>query len=134
MKQALLRYLLLTDAALLFLLGIFLILAPRQVELAFQFKDLPLGVSYILGLWGCVFLTLAFGYVVASTAPARHVAWVQVGIARGVMECLLGIIYLGRGVVTFQQAGFGLVAAALITIAYIILYPRRGTPIAPTKP
>src|SRR5438552_18682621 len=101
MKQTLLRYLLLLDAAILFLLGALLILAPNQIQLAFQFKDLPLGVNYILGLWGCVFLTMAFGYVVASTAPARHVVWVQVGIARGIAECLLGAIYLARGVVTF---------------------------------
>src|SRR5438045_2553598 len=105
MKQTLLRYLLLTDAAILFLLGALLIFAPGKVQLAFQFKDLPLAVHYILGLWGCVFVTLAFGYVVASTAPLRHVAWVQVGIARGISEFVLAGIYLARGVVTFQQAG-----------------------------
>jgi len=125
MRLALLRYLLIIDAAVLFLLGALLIFAPVQVERAFHFQDLPPAIAYIIGLWGCVFATLAIGYAVAATDPLRHVAWVQVGIARGVLECVLGLVYLARGIVTFQQAGFGLVVAALISIAYILCYPRQ---------
>lgn len=125
MKLFLLRYLLMLDAAVLFLLGALLILAPGQVERAFDFKDLPEAVGYIIGLWGCVFATLGIGYVVAATDPLRHVVWVQVGIARGALECILGIVYLARGIVTFQQAGFGIIVAALISVAYIVLYPRK---------
>ena len=125
MRLALLRYLLIIDAAVLFLLGALLIFAPVQVERAFHFQDLPPAIAYIIGLWGCVFATLAIGYAVAATDPLRHVVWVQVGIARGVLECVLGLVYLARGIVTFQQAGFGLVVAALISIAYILCYPRQ---------
>ena len=124
MKLTLLRYLLMLDAAILFLLGALLILMPRQIELAFQFHDLPPAVSYLIGLWGCVFVTLGFGYVVAATQPLRHLVWVQVGIARGVLECVLGVIYLARDIVTWQQAAFGIIAAAAIAIAYAALYPR----------
>jgi hypothetical protein len=127
MKLTLLRYLLMLDAAVLFLLGALLIFAPRQVEVVFGFKDLPVAVSYLIGLWGCVFVTLGIGYVVAATNPLRHLVWVQVGIARGALECLLGFVYLARGVVTWQQSAFGIIAAALITVAYIVLYPRSGT-------
>lgn len=126
MKLTLLRYVLMIDAAMLLLLGALLIFAPRQIEAAFHFKDLPAAVSYLIGLWGCVFATLGVGYGVAATDPARHVAWVQVGIARGGLECLLGLVYLARGVVTWQQAAFGIVAAGLITGAYLVLYPRGG--------
>jgi len=125
MKYSPLRILLALDAAVLFLLGLFLILAPKQVELAFHFKDLPEGVSYIIGLWGCILATMALGYAVAAMDPIRHVVWVQVGIARGALECVLGAIYLARGIVTWQQAGFGIMIAALVTVAYIVLYPRR---------
>ncbi|TMP96657.1 MAG: hypothetical protein E6L09_14735 [Verrucomicrobia bacterium] len=125
MKYTPLQILLAMDAIVLFLLGLLLVLAPRQVEMAFHFKDLPEGVSYIIGLWGCVLVTLALGYAVAALDPARHVVWVQVGIARGALECLLGLIYLARGNVTWQQAGFGVLVAALITVAYIVLYPRK---------
>src|SRR6266581_3215704 len=117
MKMIFLRYLLMVDAAVLFLLGAILILAPREVEGAFHFRDLPPAVSYLIGLWGCVFATMAIGYGVAATDPLRHVVWVQVGIARGVLECIFGFVYLTRGVVSFQQAGFGIIIAALITIA-----------------
>lgn len=127
MKLTLLRYLLMLDAAILFLLGALLIFAPRQVEAAFHFSDLPPGVSYLIGLWGCVFATMAIGYVVAATDPLRHVAWVQVGIARGALECILGLVYVTRGIVTFQQAGLGIILAAVITIAYLALYPRGSS-------
>src|SRR5438445_4863793 len=113
MKLSPLRILLALDAVVLFLLGALLILAPRHVEFAFHFKDLPGGVSYIIGLWGCGLITLAIGYAVASLDPIRHVVWVQVGIARGALECVLGAIYLARGAVLWQQAGFGIIVAAL---------------------
>src|SRR2546426_225204 len=64
-------------------------------------------------------------HAVAAMDPIRHVVWVQVGIARGALECVLGAIYLARGIVTWQQAGFGIMIAALVTVAYIVLYPRR---------
>jgi len=125
MKLTFLRYVIMIDAAVLFVLGACLICAPKQVELAFQFRDLPDAVSYLLGLWGCMFATLGCGYVMAATDPLRHVVWVQVGIARGALECVLGLIYLSRGVVTWQQAAFGLITAALMTSAYVVLYPRQ---------
>lgn len=124
MKLTLLRYLLIVDAAVLLLLGALLIFAPRHIEMAFHFTDLPIAVSYLIGLWGCVFATLGIGYLLAATNPVRHVAWIQVGIARGGLECLLGLVYLARGVVTWQQAAFGIITAALLSVSYIALYPR----------
>ena len=126
MKMILLRFLLMIDAAILFLLGAVLILAPKEVEAAFHFHDLPPAVSYLIGLWGCVFATMAIGYGVAATDPLRHVVWVQVGIARGLLECIFGFVCLARGVVNLQQAGFGIIVAALVTIAYIAMYPRAA--------
>jgi hypothetical protein len=125
MKPTALRYLLILDAAVLFLLGAILILAPRLVLAAFHFQDLPPAVSYLIGLWGCVFATMCFGYVAAAADPDRHIVWIQIGIARGALECLLGVVYLARGVVTLSQAGFGITLAGLISLAYIALYPRR---------
>jgi len=126
MKLMLLRYLLMVDSAVLFLLGTMLIFVPRQIEIAFHFNELPAAVSYLIGLWGCVFVTMGVGYVVAATHPIRHLVWVQVGIARGALECVLGLAYLVRAVVTWQQAAFGIITAALITGAYVALYPRSN--------
>jgi len=125
MKLSLLRYLFLIDAAVLSLLGALLIFAPKQLETAFGFRDLPPAVSYLIGLWGCALGTLAIGYIVAAANPIRHRVWAQVGIARGALECALGVVYLARETVTFQQAGFGIIAAALMTVAYAALYPRK---------
>lgn len=120
-----LRNLLLLDAAILFLLGALLILAPHMVERAFDFSSLPPAVSYLIGLWGCLFATTGIGYVIAATDPLKHLVWVQVGIARGAIEAAVGIYYLAQGVVSVRQAGFGIVAALLISVAYIALYPRK---------
>ena len=142
MKLILLRGLLVLDAAALFLLGTLLIFAPGQVERAFHFKDLPPAVGYLIGSWGCVLATMGFGYLVAATNPIRHRVWIQVGIARGALECILGVIYLARGIVTIQQAGGGILIAALISIAYLALYPHpprlvkapESSPPPPAKP
>jgi len=124
MKLSWLRNLLIVDAAVLLLLGGFLVFAPRTVEAAFHFEYLPEGVSYVIGLWGCALVTMGLGYIVAAIDPVRHIAWVQVAIARGVLECILGLVYLAKGLVTFSQAGPGVFLAALISVAYVVLYPR----------
>jgi len=125
MKLKLLRYLFLIDAAVLALLGALLIFAPSQILVAFGFRDLPPAVNYLVGLWGCGLGTLAIGYLVAAANPIRHRVWAQVGIARGALECLLGLVYLAQNTVTFKQAGLGIIIAALMTIAYTALYPRK---------
>lgn len=120
-----LRALLILDSAVLLLLGCALIFIPYLVALAFGFKDLPPGMGYIIGLWGCVLGTLSIGYFAAAVNPLRHVVWVQVGIARGVLECVLGIVYIVRGIVTWQQAGFGIIIAGLMALGYLVFYPRE---------
>jgi hypothetical protein len=122
------RILLALDAAVLFLLGTLLLVLPRHVEFAFGFPDLPIGVTYIVALLGCALLTMALGYWKASADPVRHVVWVQVGIARGALECAIGIVYLLRGIITFRQAGTGIVLAGLFALAYLIFYPRVKPP------
>src|SRR5947199_7904135 len=122
MRLTLLRYLFLVDAAVLALLGALLIFAPRQIEAAFGFRDLPPAVNYLIGLWGCGLGTLAIGYIVAAGNPIRHRVWAQVGMARGGLETVLGIFYLSQKVVTFQQAGVGIVIALLMTLAYAAVY------------
>ena len=133
-KLLLLRYLLTLDGAILFLLGALLICAPSQVEIAFHFQNLPPAVSYLIGMWGCVSATMGFGYLVAATHPLRHRVWIQVGIARGALECALGLICLALGTVTFQQAGFGIVLAGMMALAYIALYPRKPRLVAASEP
>jgi hypothetical protein len=134
MRLFLLRGLLIADAAILLLLGGLLILEPLQVERAFHFQDLPPAVAYLIGMWGCVMSTMGFGYLVAATHPLRHRAWIKVGILRGVLEAALGVVYLTRGTVTFQQAGFGTLVAALMALAYLVLYPRLPRPVLASKP
>ncbi|MDQ6630713.1 MAG: hypothetical protein M3Y82_03020 [Verrucomicrobiota bacterium] len=124
MKTTLLRYLLILDAAVLFLLGAFLMFTPTQIERAFHFQNLPPAVSYFISMWGCVVGTMGFGYVVAATNPVRHRPWIQIGIARGILECVLGSVYLARSAVTFQQAGAGIIVAGLMAVLYLALYPR----------
>ena len=119
-----LRMLLVLDSAVLLLLGVFLIFMPGRLETFFHFENLPNGVRYLLGLWGCVFATLGFGYAVAAAEPLRNIVWIQMGIARVALECLLGLYYVSKGVVTFQQAGIGIIAAGLIAVGYTVLYPR----------
>jgi hypothetical protein len=125
MKLTPLRYLLRIDAAVLIVLGGVLIFAPAQVERTFHFTRLPPAVSYIIGLWGCVSVTMGFGYWVAASNPVKHVIWVQVGIARGILECLLGTGYVVSGTVTFQQARTGIILAGVMALGYLVLYPRR---------
>jgi hypothetical protein len=124
MKMFLLRGLLFVDAVVLFVIGGLLVFVPAQIERVFHFADLPAAVRYLIGMWGCVMVTMGLGYLTAVSNPLRHRIWINVGILRGILECGLGIFYLARGTVNFQQAGFGTIIAAVMAISYLALYPR----------
>jgi 4-amino-4-deoxy-L-arabinose transferase-like glycosyltransferase len=130
MKLLLLRGLLLVDSAILFLLGGLLVFAPARVEQAFHFADLPPAVAYLIGMWGCLMATMGFGYLVAATHPLRYRVWINIAIIRGAVECALGIVYLSKGTITFQQAGLGTLVAGVLALAYVVLYPRLPHPVA----
>ncbi|MEO6755516.1 MAG: hypothetical protein ABIP85_27405 [Chthoniobacteraceae bacterium] len=120
-----LRMLMMMDAVVLTGLGALFIAVPRRIEAAFHFQNLPVGVDYMIGLWGCVFATVGLGYALAAVNPRRNVLWVQMGIARGVLEIVFGTVCVLRGVVTWEQASFGIFTAAFIAAAYAVLYPRK---------
>jgi hypothetical protein len=117
-------FLLALDAAVLFLLGSLFTVFPGYVLFAFGFPDLPPGVAFIVAIWGCFFISMAIGYWKAADDPVCNLGWVQVGIARGVLECGVGVVYMVRGLVSFRQAGMGVILAGLFAIAYLIFYPR----------
>jgi hypothetical protein len=134
MRLLFLRCLLITDAAVLFLLGGLLIFKPVQVEKVFHFQDLPPAVAYLIGMWGCLMGTMGVGYLVAAGHPLRHRVWINVGILRGALEAALSVVYLARGTVTFQQAGLGAAVAGLMAIGYVALYPRLPRVIPSSQP
>ncbi|MFN3650870.1 MAG: hypothetical protein ACK47B_14940 [Armatimonadota bacterium] len=122
-----LRVVLVFDAAILFLLGLALLFVPVRVGAAFGFTEVPAGFQFLVSLWGCALFSLGLGYVAAARDPHRHVVWVQVGIVRGVLEALVGILYLARGLVSTEQALGGTILAAVMAVAYMVLYPRTLT-------
>lgn len=125
MKRAdLLRHLLLVDAALLALIGGALIGAPAEVAKVLHMQALDAQTRYIVGILGCVYLSMAPGYLNASLFPYTATPWVQIGIARGLLECALGVYFIARGYLAFQQVSLGLVVGGAVALAYIVLYPR----------
>ena len=129
-----LRLVLLLDAGVLLVLGAGLTAAPGALAAAAGFAALSPAMQFVVGLWGCALVTLGLGYVLAAQDPVRNVSWVQTGIVRGALECLLGVTYLARGEVSFRQAGLGTIIAGLIALAYVVFYPRDEAPAADATP
>ncbi len=113
------------DAAILLALGGLLLFDAPLALRVFHFEGVPASVTYIIGIMGCLFASMAFGYIVAATDPIRHVPWIQVAIIRGAMECLFGIVCIARGLVGTGEAGFGIGMGAGIVVIYSLLYPRQ---------
>src|SRR4051794_29762068 len=111
MRFSLLRYLLLLDAVVLAMMGVLFIFEPHRIATFFHFNDLPNSVSYLIGLWGCVMLSLAAAYALVSRDPIRHRMWIDIGIVRALLETIFGIVSIARGTVDFSQAGFGTILA-----------------------
>lgn len=119
-----LRIFLTIDATLLLALGLALMFVPDSLATEFHFGNLPASVDYIGGILGCVFFSLGIGYVVATGDPLRHVMWIWIGIARATFEVIFSVVCVIRGIVTWPQASFAIVVAAVIAIGYAVFYPR----------
>jgi hypothetical protein len=122
-----LRVLLAADSLVLLALGGLFMAVPGKVGLIFGFTDLPPAAGYMIGLWGCAFISLGVGYGCSVEDPIRNVNWVRAGIVRGALECAFGFIVVEQHLVTWHQAAFGTIIAGAITTAYVILYP-AGAP------
>jgi hypothetical protein len=108
-----LRMLMMADGTVLVILGALFILLPRHVEVAFHFDNLAGRVWTISLAFGAAHLrTLGFGYGIVAMDPRRHIVWVQIGIARGLLEVAFGGFCIARGVIHFQQGSFGMIVAA----------------------
>src|ERR1044071_1110096 len=114
MKLSLLRNLLLLDAVVLAVMGVLFIFMPHRVTIYFHFTDLPMTVNYLIGLWGCVMLSLAAAYAIVSRDPIRHRLWIDIAIVRALLEAILGVVSIARGTVDFSQAGVGIIVAAAL--------------------
>ena len=121
----LLRVILIADAVVLAVLGLLLMLASRAMFGAFGLADLPGSVNYIAGMWGALMATMGIGYGLAARSPATSRVWVQVGIARAILETAVSIIYVAQGNVSMSSAGLGLALAIWFALAYIALYPPK---------
>jgi hypothetical protein len=116
--------LMMMDATILTLLGFAFIFCPGQIEEVFHFENVPPAMNFLIGLWGSVLLTLGTGYGVAAIDPRRHRLWVGTAVARGGLEAIFGLWCFCRGMVTWKQSGLGILLAAFMAIAYLVLYPR----------
>ena len=119
------RVLMVMDAVLLLALGLGFVLRPAVVARVFHFDGLSTGAEFFIGMWGCVFLSLAAGYALAAARPARNVVWVRAGIVRGGLEAAFGLVCVARGVVTWEQARFAVMVGAAVALAYAVWHPRR---------
>jgi hypothetical protein len=119
-----LRMLMMMDAVVLFALGLALLCCPLQITRAFGFTEVARPILYLLGLWGATVLTLGVAYGIAAVDPVRHRLWIAIAIARGLIEALFGWYCLAQGLVTWKQSGLGILLAAFIALAFLVLYPR----------
>ena len=126
MTMLTLRMILLFDAAFLFLIGLVFIFLPHRALPYFHFPPMPREAEFLVSMWGCVLGTLSIGYLQAVRDPLRNLAWLQVGIARGLLEVLVGLFFIWRGIITWQQGWLGIVVGALVAVVYLVAYPRGG--------
>ena len=119
-----LRMILLFDAAFLFVLGGSFVIVPHRAIPFFHFPPMPRETEFMVAMWGCVLMTLSIGYLQAVRDPSKNLAWLQVGIARGCLEVLVGLLYIARGIITWQQGWLGIAVGALVALVYLIFYPR----------
>lgn len=112
------------DALVLGALGLGMLVAPKGVLELFKFGPLPPGVSFILGMYGAVMLTLGVAYWQGSALPGQHLVLARIGILRAAVEIFMASYWIAVGAVSLRQGAAGVFLPVWFGLAYALLYPR----------
>ena len=112
--------------ALGILLGLMLIVAPNQAASMFGFGEISDYTKYFMALCGISFIAPGVWLVVAGRDPLRHITWVKFAVLWSILAVVAGLYSIVQGVVTFSQAGTGIILDAVFAVAFLVLYPYRA--------
>ena len=112
--------------ALSILLGLMLIVAPNQAAIMFGFREITDYTKYFMALCGISFIAPGVWLVIAGRDPLRHITWVKFAVLWSILAVVAGLYSIVQGVVTFSQAGTGIILDAIFAVAFLVLYPYRA--------
>ena len=112
--------------ALSILLGLMLTIAPNQAAIMFGFREIADYTKYFMALCGISFIAPGVWLVVAGRDPLRHITWVKFAVLWSILAIVAGLYSIVQGVVTFSQAGTGIILDAVFAVAFLVLYPYRA--------
>ena len=108
------------------LLGLMLIVAPNQAASMFGFGEIADYTRYFMALCGISFIAPGVWLVVAGRNPLQHITWVKFAILWSILALVAGLYSIVQGVVTFNQAGTGIILDAVFAVAFLALYPYQA--------
>lgn len=122
-------------AAIGILVGLGLVFAPQQLgQMEGYSTNGPLYIEYFLALLGVTYIALSAFIIRAAQDPMKHIMWVQFAIAWAILCVVIGASSIGRGIVTFGQAGMGLIIDAVFAVLFLVFYPWRSARVAEQSP
>ena len=121
-----LRVVMIVWAAIAILLGLVYIFLPSQFADMIGFEHGPISTLYLLAMLGVTFVALGAFLIIAARDPLKNILWVQFAIAWAILAIAVEASSIGRGFVTFEQVGMGLIIDAVFAVALLALYPWRA--------
>ena len=113
-------------AVIAILLGLVYIFIPSQFADMVGFEHGPISTLYLLAMLGITFVAIGAFLIIAARDPLKNILWVQFAIAWAILAVVVEASSIGRGFVTFEQVGTGLIIDAVFAVALLALYPWRA--------
>ncbi|MBA2285376.1 MAG: hypothetical protein H0W02_07845 [Ktedonobacteraceae bacterium] len=113
-------------AIVMFGFGLAYLFVPVPFQAALGLTHLPLWSQWPFGMLGARFLVLGYGMLVVVRHPTTSRSWIQAMIFVQVVDWLVLMTALLRGVVTLSQVALAPYLPIVFVVCLLIAYPRTS--------
>ena len=121
-----LKVVLIIYAVIGILFGLAMIIIPEQLRDWFNMEQGPDIMQYFITLLATQFIVVSVFFIVAARDPIRHILWVKLAIAHGLIDAAATLYVIIRSYADFSQVGVGLIIHVVFAILLLICYPWKA--------
>jgi len=122
-----LKIVLIIYAVLGILIGLLMTFAPEQLPGMQSYEKGSEYIFFFLAMLGITIIASSIFIIIASRDPLRNILWVQFTLVLTILMVAVAVYSIVMDYVSFAETGVGLITDSIFAVAFLLLYPWRGT-------
>ena len=122
-----LKIVLIIYAVLGILLGLLMTFTPEQLPGMGSYEKGSEYIFFFLAMLGITIVASSIFLIIASRDPLRNILWVQFALVITILMVAVSVYSIVMDYVSFGEASVGLIIDCIFAVAFLVLYPWRGT-------